>query len=45
MLTALRNLDSPLYLAMMMFYVVITLIGNLLMDIAYCVADPRVKLQ
>ena len=44
MLTALRNLDSPLYLAMMMFYVVITLIGNLLMDIAYCVADPRVKL-
>ena len=45
MLTALRNLDRPLYLAMMMFYVVITLIGNLLMDIAYCVADPRVKLQ
>ena len=44
-LTALRNLDSALYLAMMMFYVIITLIGNLLMDIAYCIADPRVKLQ
>ncbi|HIT07930.1 MAG TPA: ABC transporter permease [Candidatus Merdivicinus faecavium] len=44
-LSALRNLDSALYLAMMMFYVVITLLGNLLMDIAYCIADPRVKLQ
>lgn len=45
LIEALRQKDFPVVLAMQMFYVVLTLIGNLLMDLGYCLADPRVKLS
>ncbi len=41
----LRQLDFMVVLAMQMFYVVITLIGNLIMDLGYSLVDPRVKLS
>ncbi len=42
---SLRQQDFSVVLAMQMFYVVLTLAGNLLMDLGYCLADPRVKLN
>lgn len=42
---ALLQRDFMVVLAMQMFYVVLTLAGNLLMDLAYMVVDPRVKLN
>lgn len=41
----LMQQDFMVVLAMQMFYVVIALLGNLVMDIAYCMVDPRVKLD
>ena len=41
---ALMQRDFMVVLAMQMFYVIITLAGNLLMDLAYMLVDPRVKL-
>jgi len=41
---ALKQQDYAVVLAMQMFYVVISLVGNLLMDLGYCLVDPRVKL-
>ena len=40
---ALRQQDYAVVLAMQMFYVVISLIGNLIMDLGYCLVDPRIK--
>ena len=45
LIDALRQQDFPVVLAMQMFYVVLTLAGNLLMDLGYCLVDPRVKLD
>lgn len=44
-ITALRNQDWNLALAIQMFYIVITLISYLAMDIAYAFVDPRVKID
>ncbi|WP_312497306.1 hypothetical protein [Anaerosporobacter sp.] len=41
----LMQQDFMVVLAMQMFYVIIALLGNLIMDIAYGVVDPRVKLD
>ena len=41
---ALKQQDYAVVLAMQMFYVILTLLGNLLMDLGYCLVDPRVKL-
>ena len=41
---ALKQQDYAVVLAMQMFYVVISLVGNLLMDVGYCLVDPRVNL-
>ena len=43
--TALKQQDFAVVLAMQMFYVVLTLAGNLIMDLGYCLVDPRVKLE
>jgi len=40
---ALTNADNQVILALQMFYVLIGLFGNLLLDIAYGLLDPRVK--
>ena len=41
---ALTTGDNEIALAMQMFYILIALLGNLLVDIAYGVADPRIRL-
>lgn len=45
LLDSLLKQDFAVVLAMQMFYVILTLAGNLLMDIAYGLVDPRVKLS
>ncbi|HZJ87714.1 MAG TPA: ABC transporter permease [Sphaerochaeta sp.] len=42
---ALNQQDFAVSLAMVMFYLILSLIGNLLMDLSYGLADPRVKLE
>jgi peptide/nickel transport system permease protein len=44
LIDSLLQQDFSVVLALNMFYVVLALGGNLLMDIGYCLADPRVKL-
>ncbi len=45
MLDALFQRDFSVVLTMQMFYVVLSLAGNVLMDIAYTLVDPRVRLE
>lgn len=45
MITGLNQRDFSVVLAMQMFYVILSLAGNVLMDIAYTMVDPRVKLE
>ena len=42
---ALTAGDNEIVLAMQMFYVLLALVGNLLVDIAYGFVDPRVRLE
>lgn len=44
-ITAIRQLDYSVALALMMFYVILSLVGNLIIDLLYGVADPRVRLS
>lgn len=44
MIQALNQQDYSVSMALMMFYLVLTLVANLVMDLMYGVADPRVKL-
>ena len=41
---ALKAGDNEIVLAMQMFYVFLALLGNLLVDIAYGLVDPRIRL-
>lgn len=41
----LMKRDFMVVLAMQMFYVVLTLVGNLIMDLGYSLVDPRVRLH
>lgn len=41
---ALRTTDYSIIMAMNMFYTLLALAGNLLMDIGYMLVDPRIKL-
>lgn len=45
MISGLNQLDYSVVMAMQMFYVVLALVGNLVMDLLYAVVDPRVKLS
>lgn len=45
LLTALVERDYSLVLAMNMFYAVLALFANLLMDLSYALVDPRVRLS
>ena len=45
MITGLSQRDFAVVLAMQMFYVILSLVGNVLMDIAYTLVDPRVRLE
>lgn len=44
LIDSLLQKDFPVVLAMQMFYVILTLAGNLLMDLVYGLVDPRVKI-
>lgn len=41
---ALKQQDYAVVLTMQMFYVMLSLLGNLIMDLGYCLVDPRIKL-
>ncbi|MFV0380590.1 MAG: ABC transporter permease [Anaerorhabdus sp.] len=45
LIKALNARDFQVVLAMNMFYAVISLVANLIMDISYSLVDPRVKLD
>jgi len=44
LITSLMQQDFAVVLTFYMFYALLTLAGNLIMDIGYCVVDPRVRL-
>ncbi len=43
--TALTNNDNEVVLALQMFYIFISLVGNLIIDIAYGFVDPRIRVN
>ena len=45
MLTALTNRDMAVLMAMGVFYALISYVGLLVMEIAYVIADPRIRLE
>lgn len=45
LIDSLKQQDFALVLTMNMFYVLLSLLGNLVMDLAYMAVDPRVKLS
>lgn len=45
MIDGLNTRDFSVVLTMQMFYVILSLAGNVIMDIAYTLVDPRVKLE
>lgn len=44
LIQALRQSDYTVMMGMNMFYAILSLVGNIVMDIGYMVVDPRVKL-
>ena len=45
LINGLLQRDFSIVLTMQMFYVVLSLTGNVIMDIAYTIVDPRVRLE
>ena len=45
MIRALQPVDMDLMLFLQMFYVIISLLGNLVIDLAYGLVDPRVRVN
>ncbi|CCX36824.1 aBC transporter permease protein [Clostridium sp. CAG:1013] len=45
LINGLMQRDFSVVLTMQMFYVVLSLTGNVIMDIAYTIVDPRVRLE
>lgn len=45
LINGLLQRDFSIVLTMQMFYVVLSLAGNVIMDVAYTVVDPRVRLE
>ncbi|MBP3659931.1 MAG: ABC transporter permease, partial [Oscillospiraceae bacterium] len=45
MIDALRNADYDLVLFMQLFYVGMSLLGNLIVDLVYGLVDPRVRVD
>ena len=42
---SLNNKDFEVVLLLQLFYVIVGLLGNLVIDIAYGIADPRVRVN
>lgn len=45
MITSLRTADFDVVILLQMFYVIISLLGNLVIDIVYGLVDPRVRVD
>ena len=45
MISSLRTADFDVIILLQMFYVLLSLLGNLLIDIAYGMVDPRVRVS
>ena len=45
LLRAVNEQDPNLYMALMMFFALLMLLGNILADIGYAIVDPRVRLE
>jgi len=45
LITALNNKDFNVVLVLDMFYAVLALLANIIMDVSYALVDPRVKLE
>ena len=45
LIDGLMQRDFSIVLTMQMFYVVLSLAGNVIMDVAYTIVDPRVRLE
>ena len=43
--SALSNNDNEVVLALQMFYILLGLAGNLIIDIAYGFVDPRIRVN
>ena len=43
-LKALNGLDYNLAMGVQMFYIVVSLVGNLIIDLSYGIVDPRVRI-
>ncbi len=43
-LSALTDMDYNLAMGIQMFYIVVTLLGNLLVDLSYGMVDPRIRI-
>ena len=44
-INALNSKDFEVVLLLQMFYVAVGLIGNLIIDVAYGIADPRIRVN
>ncbi|AMC93147.1 diguanylate cyclase [Erysipelothrix larvae] len=45
LIAGVNNLDYNLILAMNMFYAILSLVSNIIMDVGYALVDPRVKID
>ena len=45
LIDSLMQRDFALVLTLQMFYVILSLAGNVIMDVAYTIVDPRVRLE
>ena len=45
MISSLRTSDYDVTILMQLFYVVVALLGNLVIDIVYGLVDPRVRVN
>lgn len=45
LVTSLRQQDYSVAMALQIFFVLLVLLGNVIMDIGYCLVDPRVKFE
>ena len=43
--TALTVSDNEVVLALQMFYIIIALLGNLIIDLIYGLVDPRIRVN
>jgi peptide/nickel transport system permease protein len=45
MISSLRTADFDVIMLLQMFYVMLSLLGNLIIDIVYGLVDPRVRVS